>query len=330
MLSINNFKDLTKVDNLLRECWSEAETYALDNSVFGDVYSVGTDDKEITTDSGISGVEKIEEIAEGAQFPDLNSSELYSVQYEQKNNGGMIRVTDRMMRFEQYGKMASLPSDLIKKTYKKLQLDLADVLINGFSAAAYNRRSDGKTITPNSPDGVAMFNIAHPCANSAGDTYNNIITDGTTVNMDLDEDSLNAVEEYMAPRMLDHSGTLEVPEFKYLIVPRRLTSTARILLKSTGRVSATFSSGVYNPVEDQYKLIVWDWLDNVTYPNCWFVLDPSLNPLNLIWAKKPELDPQYVDYHTKNLEYTSFSYYAYGDGGMTKIGLVGSKGTNVA
>lgn len=251
-----------------------------------------------------------------------------SVQYEayQQGNGknltqfevshGVI-ISKFLWKFQRLGQIRALVANTAQAVARRREFDVTKLLERG-DATSYTHSVDGSTkINLTGGDTLALFSASHSSVRSAT-TLSNVIGNGTTSNMDLAEDALEAAETVTAAGITDDSDQVISMNLDTLLVPRPLTWIAQRLLQSTGRVGT--ANNDVNLVKGRYKLVTLHYHDNTasTYGKYWYLKDTQINN-NDGFVSYIESQPimrdnaePYIDFDTKAIKHTWSLMYVLG------------------
>jgi len=236
------------------------------------------------------------------------------------------RITKKLMKWNKLGQIKSMVSTAAQTIVRRREFDITKLLERGF-ATSYTHAVDGSIlINLTGGDSAALFSSSHATYRSST-AQNNIVYDGTTYNMDLAEDALEAAETYVAPRITDESDQIIAMNLTDLFVGRKNVWNAQRLLKSTGRIGTPNND--INLVMGRYSLNTLHYMD-VSYGDYWFLQDKALNNMDAfmsLYEGQPlESDGPYIDFDTKAIKYSwSFENAA---GHNNWQSFIGSQGDN--
>lgn len=282
-----------------------------------------------TKDSSVSGPAKAKFMGDNASVVYDAPLQGYDKTYTQKKYGDGLEISDHLWKFGiEFRKIASITESLMDSMTEKCEDDGADMLNNGFSTSYTD--ADGQTVNTSGGDAVAYFSASHT-REDGGTAWNNIVTDGTTVNMDFEYDALKALRRtaglVLSPRGQQMQVEPDTIVCKYgSSVHSRYeeiqAAISRNQIPGGNENDGTAKVGLP-------KLITLKHLDNDAY---WFAFDSSMKNdkfgLQWKWSKRPTLDAPHLEYD--NDLYKRKSVMFYDRGGNDMRGTFGSKGTNAA
>jgi hypothetical protein len=124
------------------------------------------------------------------------------------------------MKWNKLGQIKSLVAGAAQTIVRRREFDATKLLERGY-ATSYTHSEDGSTvISLTGGDSTALFSASHATVRSST-AVNNIIGDGTTVNMDLAEDALEAAETVIAAAITDDSDQVIEYNLDTLFVSRK-------------------------------------------------------------------------------------------------------------
>jgi len=239
------------------------------------------------------------------------------------------KISRGLMHWNKLGQIKGLIQQAALSIVRRREFDATKLLEQGF-ATSYTHSVDGSTvISLSGGDSVAEISASHSTTRSST-AVSNRITDGTTVNMDLAEDALEAAETVTAAAITDESDQTMVYKIDTLFTSRKKSWGAMRLLKTaSGRVGTPNND--INLIYGRYKLVVLDYMSS-SYADYWFLQDSAINKyeghMTYLEGTPLEKDGPYIDFDTKAIKY-SWMFEA-GMGHNEWRDYLGSKGTNAA
>ena len=216
-------------------------------------------------------------------------------------------ITYEMMRYEQYDKFKSIPTQLAKSVRKTEETVVFNLLNNGFSTATT------PTLTA---DGVSLLNASHLLVAANNVTQRN--TPATAA--DLSQTSLEQMYIDVSNFVDDQNLPIVVKPMK-LIVPTASQHLARKILGTEYEVGT--GNNTINPVSSArlpLDLVVSPWL---TDTDAWFVKTDEEDGLVFTDVDPVMLDRD-NDFDTKNLKFSAMRLF--GVGAVNYLGYYGSPG----
>lgn len=324
-IRVTDFAQLTdELQTIYEEASSNAIADAVGLTIF-DVQETSLLNFEHQILHGISGVERV---ADGQDFPRVNSEEGDNITYVQKHYGVTVPITKSMRKFDMFNKMSSVVSSITDDAWNKIDQSLADVLLNGWSTSYSDVYGD--TVAATGPDGLALFSTVHTNDTTAT-TYSNIINDGTNDNAAFSRTAVVAtIKDGMT--YTDPNGLLRPIHFDTVLVPPSLIDQAmRVVFSEQISGSANWDPNMH--VKGTIKEVkVWERLEQTgsgtSTSAYWFMYDSKKvkETLKCLFSERPSLDAPEEVYENKDWDYTLDYYYAIGIGFAPYIR--GSKGTN--
>jgi hypothetical protein len=236
------------------------------------------------------------------------------------------QISKHLAMFNRINQVKSLINGVGLAVSRRREFDITK-LIDKADSASYTHGEDGSTVIDlTGGDGLALQSASHSTKRSST-SVSNVIGDGTTSNMDLAEDALEAAETVTAPAITDESDQKITYQLSRLFCSRKKSWTAMRLLKtSAGRVGTPNND--INLVQGRYALTVLPYLDNTDY----FALkDDMMNsqPGFMMYLESQGLTKEgpHIDFDTKAIKY-SWSFMAAAGHNEWRSYLV-SKGTNL-
>ena len=276
-LTLSQAVDLTDVaiqDIYLKESKLEKK------SVYDKYYNVvsGVTDYYLK-DSSLSGLGEAARITENAVVTSEVPVQGYDKTYTQVEFGKMLPVTKRMWKFGiKKRDLTCVVKSLIAACERHREILCADRLDNAFSTSYTVSDENGNySATISGGDAVALVSNAHT-REDGGTNWNNRITDGTTVNMDMDYDALKAMAR-TGSLIRDPKGNLMDVNYNTIIVrsnhsvhfrAKEIQKTVRLPGRGTMPGSADNDAAAIS----DFEIIANPWIQtNTSY---WFGIDTSM------------------------------------------------------
>ena len=215
------------------------------------------------------------------------------------------QITKHLAKFNRLNQIKTLIANAGSCIGRRREFDITK-LIERFDTTSYTHTVDGSTIVDLSGgDGLALGVTNHATKRSST-AQSNVITDGTTANMDLAEDALEAAETYLSPRITDESDQVIQYNLTRLFCSRSKSWTAMRLLKtSAGRVGTPNND--INLIQGRYALTVLPYMD-AAKANYWALKDDAMNSLpsmmSYFESQGLEKDGPYIDFDSKGIKYS--------------------------
>lgn len=286
-------------------------------------------------DSSLSGLSQAARITENAVIASETPVQGFDQTYTQVEYGKMLPITKKMWKFGiKKRKLESVVKSLIAACERKREQLCSDRLENGFSTSYSVSDENGNyTETISGGNGVALYS-ASQTREDGGTNNGNIITDGTTVNMDLDYDALKALHR-TASLIKDPKGN-EMDIMPDTIIVKKGSANyfrAREILgavRAAGKGSIPGSANNDSAGIDEFKIIALPYIQtNTSY---WFAFDSSMvndeYGLQLKESQPVELEGPNVVFKTGEIQYKATTMFDLGFNDYR--GHFGSKNTNSA
>jgi len=284
----------------------------------------------ITKDSSVTSIDSFSKIAENQNIPASSPYQGFGKSYTQSFFAGMLRITRPMWRYGiQARRLESLVRELKNDAIRFKEQVLANVP-NNYSSTSYSDTT-GKlafTVTNTGGDGVAMRSTSHT-REDGGTNWSNVITDGTTSNMDFDYDAWKAA---LSTAQAIRGGVGEIldinPDTVFVKTQSSAHHRAQEILTSIKKGERPGTANRDGAIQDAFKIMDNPYLTNASV---WGAFDSSMiGPrygLQLKEGMQLTLDPQFVDYDNKEMKYSAQVDFAYGYNDIRN--WVISDGTNV-
>ena len=239
-----------------------------------------------------------------------------------------VKISKRLMKWNKLGQIKSLVAGAAQAIVRRREFDITKLLERGHGTT-YTHSVDGSAkIDLSGGDSVALFSASHASTRTST-ALNNIVYDGTTYNMDLAEDALEASETYTFAQITDNSDQVVSCTPDGLFVSRKNMWKAQRLLKSAGRVGTPNND--VNLVQNRYELTRLDYMD-VAYNEYFFMKDSELNKragfMTMLMGAELDHDGPYIDFDSKAIKHSWEIEFAAGHNNWQSF--VSSKGTNQA
>lgn len=293
------------------------------------ICNVATSKSYYNKDSSVIGAEKAHFMGENASVVYDAPIQGFDKVYTSKKYGTGIKITDTLWRFGvDFRGIANKITNLADAVDEKIDDDAFDLLNNSYSPSYTD--GDSQSVSTSGGDAVAFASDAHT-REDAGTNWNNIVTDGTTVNMDFEYDALKALRR-TAALVKNGRGQQMMVEPDTLVCKYGSSVHSRYeeLMGALNRNQ--IPGGNENDGAAKVglpKLITSKYLDNDAY---YFAFDSSFKGpemgLQWIWGLKPDLNAPEINYDTD--EYRRKVVMFYDRGGNDMRAWQFSKGTNAA
>ena len=239
-----------------------------------------------------------------------------------------IKISKKLMKWQKLGQIKGLVQGAAQAIVRRREFDITKLLERGFDTS-YTHSVDGSTkIDLSGGDGLALFTASHATTRTSA-ALTNRITDGTTVNMDLAEDALEAAETVTFARITDNSDQVISASPDTLFISRKNKWKAQRLLKSAGRVGTPNND--INLVQNRYEMVILPYMDTA-YADYFFLKDNELNRkpgfMTMLMGAEMEHDGPFIDFDSKAIKHSWEIELAAGHNNWQSYAA--SKGTNAA
>jgi hypothetical protein len=269
----------------------------------------------IVKDSSVTSIKAFSKIAENGAIPAASPYQGFDKTYTQSFFSGMLRVTRPMWR---YGivprKLEALVRELKNDATRFREQVLANQ-VNNMTSTSYSDTTGqlSFTVTNTGGDGDAPNSTSHT-REDGGTDWSNQLSDGTTVNMDFDYDAWKAA---LKTAQAIKGGVGEVLDIKLDKLLCKSNSSvhhrAMEVLMSMKKGEKPGTANRDGVIDDAYSIIPNPYLtSDIKYG----VVDSSkIGPkfgFQLKQGMELQLDPQFIDYDTKEMKYSSGMDFAFG------------------
>lgn len=280
-----------------------------------DIYNVEPVKDYITKDSSVTSVDTFSKIVENQAIPADSPYQGFDKTYTQSFFGGMLRITRPMWRYGvQARRLEGLVKELKKDAIRFKETVLANVLNNPTSTSYTETKGKfSYTVTNSGGDGVAFASTSHT-REDGGTNWSNVVTDGTTSNMDFDYDAWKAALQTAEAIKGGVGEQLDITP-DTLVVKKNSDAhfRAQEILKSIERGERPGTADRDGSINTAFKISANPYLTSSTG---WGAFDSSMkNDMFGLQVKEGmslQLDPQFVDYDTKEMKYSAGMDFAYG------------------
>ena len=230
-------------------------------------------------DSSMTGLGEAARITENTVITAEVPVQGYDKTYTQVEFGKMLPITKKMWKFGiQKRKLEGIVKSLIAACERKREQLCADRLDNGHATSyTVSDESGNYTATISGGDSVAPFSDSHT-REDGGSNWNNIITDGTTTNMDYDYDAMKAIARTDSLKKDGKGNTMDV-SCNNLIFKKGTASYFRArevrgAVRAGGKGSLPKSANNDASGIDDFEIMALPWLKtNTAY---YFAFDKSM------------------------------------------------------
>lgn len=283
-------------------------------------------------DSSMSGFSEASRLTEGAQIASESPVQGFDKTYTQEFFGNMAVFTQHEWKFGiKKRRLESVVKDLIGSLQRKRERILTEYLENSIGATTSYTITDAKGNYSKSVvggDGVALINNGHT-REDGGASWNNVVYDGTTYNMDFAPDAIRAMYR-TASLIRDPKGNLMdiTPD---TFVCRKGSSNYFDMMEINGalrRDSAPNSAENNGRPYGAFKVVDLPFMTSTNAAYYWF-LDSSMKSdvtgPQYRESQAPMIDAPEKDYKTKSIYVSSTMAFDFGhNDGRNWIGSTGA------
>lgn len=270
---------------------------------------------------------------DGQDFSFLSMNQGHKMTWSVYEIGGEMKITWKMRVGNKYRQINQSIDGLATSAAKRMEWDLTHRFT--FAWATSYTDLDGDSVTTTIGDGLALMSASHTITGSSS-TFRNAVAN----NPGLSEAGLEAAEKLFATQMLDNNGETVFPVPDTIVTTNDPTQVniARKYLQSVALVDGAHS-GIYNPYEGKYRLIVLPYLSTTaagaydsTKANYWFLMCLAETDAMVKILQRPTFIPPTqndgMEFETMDWKYACHAAYAILI--LRAQWVVGSKGDNTA
>lgn len=269
----------------------------------------------IVKDSSLTAIKAFSKIAENGAIPANSPYQGFEKSYTQSFFAGMLRITRPMWRYGiQARKLEGIVRELKNDAIRFREQVLANQ-INNLTSTSYTDTTGGLsfTVTNTGGDGDAPESSSHT-REDGGTDWSNVLSDGTTNNMDFDYDAWKAA---LKTAQAIKGGVGEILDIKLNKIMFKSQSAAHHrameVLKSIEKGERPGTANRDGSIDRPYDIIGNPYLTSET---TYDVFDSTMNGMKFGFQLKQgmelNLDPQFIDYDTKEIKYSAGMDFAYG------------------
>jgi hypothetical protein len=269
----------------------------------------------IVKDSSLTSISTFSKIPENGNIPADSPNPGFKQTYTQSFFAGMLRITRPMWRYGLEARNLEAIIVELKNDAIRFKETVLTNMLNNATSTSYTETA-GKysyTVTNTGGDAVALESSSHT-REDGGTNWSNLITDGTTNNMSFDYPSWKAARK-TAKAILGGVGEILDINLTHLIFKSESAAhhRAQEVLKSIKEGVRPGTANRDGSIDTSYEIIKTPWLTSAT---AWGAIDhPKLGPkfgLQLKEGMPLTIDPQFIDYDTKEFKYSCGMDFAYG------------------
>ena len=290
---------------------------------------------QLVKDTSLTGLGEAARIPEQSVIVGESPVQGYDRTYTQVEYGKLSSVTKHMWKFGiKKRKLEGVVDELRRACERRRERLCGDRLDQSFNTS-YTVTDDGGnySATISGGDAVAFISNAHT-REDGGTNWNNRITDGTTVNMDLDYDAIKAAHR-TAALVRDGKGNLMDLSLDTMVVRKGFANEFRAreilgAVRAGGKQSMPSSADNDAAGVPAFKILPLPWLDsNTAY---WWMFDSSLvGPMFGLQLKESQpilLEGPNIVFKTGEVQYKATTMFDLGHNDARNF--VGSQNTNTA
>jgi len=238
-----------------------------------EVFNVRNMDRGITQHTGVTGIPAVGTVSEGEEYPQDRMYQGYDKTYRAVKYGVIVPITQELLDDNEHEEAFDRAEQMARAMREAERISAAGIFNNGF--------------TDTGPDGVSLFNTAHPLAYPGAGTSSNRLA----VDADLSLTSLEDMVTLMR-KTQDQAGKKVLVRPRSLIVPPELEFLAHELLESESKPQASTAGSLTevnatNSMRTRYGLkpTVFDYL---TDDDAWFLAAAKgSHKMFWYWRKSP-------------------------------------------
>ncbi len=326
-MTINDAVDL--VDVSIQKIWTKGSEK--ESRLFEQYYNVETGVTDYyLKDSSLSGLNYAGRIVENAAVTASTPVQGYDKTYTQVEFGVILSFTKRMWQFGIKKRKLTQITDEARKACSDLrELRCADRLDNAFATTYVAQDISGNyMVNTVGGDSVALASAAHT-REDGGTNNNNIITDGSTVNMAFEYDALKAAHR-TSQLVLNPVGKPMNINLDTIVVSKNYPVHQRAIeiLGALNRGYIPGSADRDSGGIPQYKIVAIPWI--TSHKDYWFMTDSSMKNdtygLQYKESQGIELEGPNVVFKTGEIQYKATVQFDIGHNDYR--GWVCSKNTN--
>ena len=269
----------------------------------------------ITKDSSITSVNAFSPIPENGRIPANSPYNGFKQTYTQQFFAGMLRITRAEWR---YGisarKLEGLVVELKNNAIRFREQVLANVP-NNATSSSYSDTTGlyPLAVTNTGGDGVVLASTAHT-REDAGPNWANVITDGTTSNLHFDYAGWKAALKTAQAILGGVGEILDVSPDKVIVKKNSSAHfRAQEVLKTMQNGNLPGTANRDSAISKSYSIAENPYLTSDT---AWGAIDSKkISPKFGLQFKEGmalQLDPQFVDYDTKEIKYSAQEDFSFG------------------
>lgn len=326
------------IDLSIQKIWLKGTTEK--EEYFRKFYNVTTGVVDLyMKDSSISGLGSASRIVENASLIAEVPVQGFDQTYTQVLYGKMLGFTWRMWKFGIQKRSLQRVVDELKKCCYTYREELLAAKFDAAQLTNYTQSDDvgNYSVTTTGGDGVAFGSASHT-REDGGTAWSNIVSDGTTSNMNLDYPGLKALSRVAALVKTPKGKPMAVNPTRILVKKGSVASFRAKEIQGAlkaGKIPGEFSNdgaaiNMFELVENPYLLGTGNSSSTTGLSSAtnWHAFDVSMisdeyGP-QYFESQPITLDEQHIVYKTKEIQYSAELAFAYGHndarGGFTSSG----------
>lgn len=269
----------------------------------------------ITKDSSLTAIKAFSKIAENGQIPAGSPNQGFKQTYTQSFFSGMLRITRAEWRYGlQARKLESIVQELKSDAIRFKERVIAN-MVNNMTSTSYTDSTGllSFAVTNSGGDGQAPQSASHT-REDGGPNWSNVITDGTTNNPNFDYPGWKSALK-TSQAVLGGVGEILDIDLDKVFVKKNSSAHFRAMevIKTMRDGNKPASANREAPIDHYYEIIDNPYLTSDT---AWGSFDSKM--LGMKWGFEIKegmpltLDPQFIDYDTKEIKYSAGNDFAYG------------------
>lgn len=308
---LNAAADLT--DLSIQEIWLKSPADL--KEYHKDFYNVEQVNDYIVKDSSITSVDTFSKIPENGAIPADSPHQGFDKSYTQSFFSGMLRVTRPMWRYGvQARRLENMVTELKNDAVRFRETVLANP-INNMTSTSYTETKGKLSYTVNNAggDGDAPASTSHT-REDGGTDWSNVLSDGTTSNMDFDYDAWKAA---LKTAQAIKGGVGEILDVRLDKLLCKANSSvhhrAMEVLNTMQKGDQPGTANREGSVDSTFSIVGNPYLTSDT---AFGFYDSAMIGMKFGFQVKEgmalTLDPQFIDYDTKEIKYSAGFDFAYG------------------
>lgn len=263
----------------------------------------------------MTSISTFSKIVEGQNIPADSPHQGFDKTYTQSFFAGMLRITRPMWRYGiQARRLESLVRELKNDAMRFREQVLANVIVNAESSSYTETTGQFSfSVTNTGGDSVVFASTSHT-REDGGTNWSNIISDGTTSNMDFDYDAWKAARK-TADAIKGGVGEQLAIDVDTVFCKKdsSVHHRAEEVLKSIERRERPGTANRDGSITSMFKIVANPYLSSDIE---WAAFDSKMvGPKFGLQYKEGmplTLDPQFIDYDNKEIKYSAGMDFSYG------------------